>query len=42
VSSSQLPFTGLALWVPLALGLALIVFGLALRTRVRRRDAGAH
>jgi len=42
VSSSQLPFTGLALWVPLAIGLVLIALGLVLRTRVRRRGAGAH
>jgi len=40
--SSQLPFTGLALWVPLAIGLLLLAFGLGLRTRARRRDAGAH
>jgi hypothetical protein len=42
VKSSQLPFTGLALWVPLAIGLVLIALGLVLRTRVRRRGAGAH
>jgi hypothetical protein len=42
VSSSQLPFTGLALWVPIAIGLLLLALGLALRTRGRRRDAGAH
>jgi hypothetical protein len=38
VASSQLPFTGLALWVPLAIGLLLVAFGLGLRTRARRRD----
>ncbi len=38
-TSAQLPFTGLALWVPLAIGLLLISFGLVLRTRGRRRDA---
>jgi hypothetical protein len=37
--TAQLPFTGLALWVPLAIGLVLISFGLVLRTRGRRRDA---
>lgn len=42
VSSSQLPFTGLALWVPLAIGLLLVAFGLGLRTRARRRDDVAH
>jgi len=42
VKSSQLPFTGLALWVPLAIGLLLIALGLVLRTRDRRRGAGAH
>jgi hypothetical protein len=40
--SSQLPFTGLALWIPLAGGLLLIAFGLALRTRGRRHSSGAH
>ncbi len=35
--STQLPFTGLALWVPLAIGLALIAFGVTLRTRARRQ-----
>ena len=35
--STQLPFTGLALWVPLAIGLVLIAFGVALRTRGRRQ-----
>jgi len=34
---SQLPFTGLALWVPLAIGLALIAFGVTLRTRAKRQ-----
>jgi hypothetical protein len=42
VSSSQLPFTGLTLWVPLAIGLVLIPLGLVLRTRDRRRGAGGH
>jgi outer membrane biosynthesis protein TonB len=41
-TSSQLPFTGLALWVPLAIGLTLIAFGLVLRTRGRRRHSEAH
>jgi hypothetical protein len=41
-TSSQLPFTGLALWVPLAIGLMLISLGLVLRTRGRRRHTGAH
>jgi hypothetical protein len=41
-TSSQLPFTGLALWVPLAVGLMLISLGLVLRTRGRRRHSGAH
>jgi hypothetical protein len=41
-TKAQLPFTGLALWVPLAFGLMLIAFGLVLRTRGRRRDSGAH
>jgi hypothetical protein len=40
VKSSQLPFTGLALWVPIAIGLLLVAVGLALRTRDRRRDVG--
>jgi hypothetical protein len=39
---AQLPFTGLALWVPLAFGLVLIAVGLVLRTRGRRRSSGAH
>lgn len=41
-TTSQLPFTGLALWVPLAIGLMLIAFGLVLRTRGRRGHRGAH
>jgi hypothetical protein len=41
-TSSQLPFTGVALWVPLAIGLLLIAFGVALRTRSRRRHSEAH
>ncbi|HZO61525.1 MAG TPA: hypothetical protein VFB35_00935 [Gaiellaceae bacterium] len=40
--TSQLPFTGLALWVPLAIGLVLIAFGVVLRTRARRHGSGAH
>jgi hypothetical protein len=40
-SSSNLPFTGLALWVPLGIGLGLIAMGLVLRTRGRRQDSGA-
>jgi hypothetical protein len=40
-TSSNLPFTGLALWVPLAIGLALIAAGLVMRTRGGRRDSGA-
>ena len=39
VKSAELPFTGLALWVPLAFGLAIVSIGLVLRTRGRRRDA---
>ena len=38
VKSAELPFTGLALWVPLAFGLAIVSIGLVLRTRGRRRD----
>jgi hypothetical protein len=41
-TSSQLPFTGLALWVPLAIGLVLIAFGVVLRTRARRHGNSAH
>jgi len=41
-TKAQLPFTGLALWVPLAFGLMLIAFGLVLRTRGRRRDSAVH
>ncbi len=40
VTTSQLPFTGLALWVPLAIGSLLIAFAL-LRTRGRRRGSTA-
>jgi hypothetical protein len=36
-TSSQLPFTGLALWMPLAIGLLLLATGLVLRTRSRQR-----
>ncbi len=35
--ATQLPFTGLALWIPLAIGLALIGFGVTLRTRAKRQ-----
>jgi hypothetical protein len=41
-TSSQLPFTGLALWVPLAIGLVLIGAGVLLRTRARRHGSSAH
>jgi hypothetical protein len=41
-TSSQLPFTGLALWVPLAIGLLLIGAGVLLRTRARRNGSSAH
>jgi len=41
-TSSQLPFTGLALWVPLAIGLVLIGAGVLLRTRARRHGPSAH
>jgi hypothetical protein len=40
-TSSQLPFTGLALWVPLAIGLLLIASGVLLRTRARRHGSSA-
>ena len=40
--TSQLPFTGLALWVPLAIGLLLIGSGVLLRTRARRHGSSAH
>jgi len=40
--ASQLPFTGLALWVPLAIGLLLIGSGVLLRTRARRHGSSAH
>jgi hypothetical protein len=39
---AQLPFTGLALWIPLAVGLMLIAFGVVLRTRGRRHGPTAH
>ena len=42
VSTGQLPFTGLALWVPLAAGLVLIALGVVLRTRARRSRPTAH
>ena len=38
---AQLPFTGLALWIPLAIGLAMLALGLTVRTRARRRDSNA-
>jgi hypothetical protein len=38
-AKNQLPFTGLALWMPLSIGLLLIAFGIALRTRGRRRNS---
>ncbi|HEY7692732.1 MAG TPA: hypothetical protein VH816_10370 [Gaiellaceae bacterium] len=41
-TSSQLPFTGLALWIPLAIGLLLIAAGVVLRTRAKRHGSGAH
>ena len=41
-ATSQLPFTGLALWVPLAIGLLLIGSGVLLRTRARRHGSSAH
>jgi hypothetical protein len=40
--TAQLPFTGLALWIPLAVGLVLIALGLVLRTRGRRHGPAAH
>jgi hypothetical protein len=40
-TSSQLPFTGVALWVPLAIGLLLIGSGVLLRTRARRHGSSA-
>ena len=41
-SSAQLPFTGLALWVPLAIGLLLIGSGVLLRTRAKRHGSSAN
>ena len=41
VKSGQLPFTGLALWIPLAFGLVLIAAGVTLRTKARRRGGPA-
>ena len=38
-TQAQLPFTGLALWIPLAIGLAMIAVGLTVRTRARRRGS---
>ena len=40
-TKAKLPFTGLALWVPMALGIGLIAAGLGLRTRGRRRNSSA-
>jgi hypothetical protein len=40
-AAGQLPFTGLALWIPLAAGLVLIALGIVLRTRGRRRGSAA-
>jgi hypothetical protein len=40
-ASSQLPFTGLALWIPLAFGLVLIGSGVVLTTRARRHGSEA-
>jgi hypothetical protein len=40
-NTSQLPFTGLALWVPLAIGLLLVASGVLLRTRARRHGSSA-
>jgi hypothetical protein len=40
--SSALPFTGLALWVPLAIGLVLMAAGVTLRTRGRRGRRSTH
>jgi hypothetical protein len=42
VKSGQLPFTGLALWIPLAGGGVLIALGLTLRIRGRRGGPLAH
>jgi hypothetical protein len=42
VTAAQLPFTGLALWMPLAIGVLLLATGLVLRTRSRRRNSAAH
>ncbi|HKP17405.1 MAG TPA: hypothetical protein VJT84_02930 [Gaiellaceae bacterium] len=39
VKPAQLPFTGLALWIPLAIGLLLVIVGVALRSRGRQRPA---
>src|SRR4029078_7926121 len=41
-ATSHLPSTGLALWVPLAIGLLLIGSGVLLRTRARRHGSSAH
>lgn len=40
-TSSHLPFTGLALWVPLAIGLLLVGTGVLLRTRAGRHGSRA-
>ncbi|HZQ63933.1 MAG TPA: hypothetical protein VFA66_01740 [Gaiellaceae bacterium] len=42
VSSGQLPFTGLALWIPLGAGFVLIALGLTVRTKARRSNSQAH
>ena len=38
-TTSDLPFTGLALWVPVAIGLLLIAIGLTTRLRGHRRTS---
>jgi hypothetical protein len=40
-AASSLPFTGLALWIPIAIGTLLIAAGLILRSRGRRPGAAA-
>ena len=42
VTAAKLPFTGLALWIPLAFGLMLIGTGVVLRTRGRRQRSSAN
>lgn len=41
-TAAKLPFTGLALWIPLAFGLMLIATGVVLRTRGRRQRSSAN